>query len=61
MNIEEHATPHLLVPVVSDNKSYDDYIGDPQVSEGETLVNYGTPMRPLPPEPHHQQSAEGSP
>ena len=33
MNIEYHATPPPLAPVVSDDDSYDDFIGDPQLSE----------------------------
>ena len=31
-NTEDHATLPPLVPVVSDEKSDDDYIGSPQVS-----------------------------
>ena len=55
MNKEDHANPTTLVPVVPDNNSYDDYIGDPQVPEGEPLGNNKPPARPIPTAPPHQQ------
>ena len=60
-NIENHDTPPPLVPVVSDNKSYDDSICIPQVSKRELLVNYGPTAIPITPEPPPQQSSEKSP
>ena len=49
MNTEDDANPPPPVPVVSYDKSDDDYIGAPQVSEGEPLGNYGPPTSPIPP------------
>ena len=49
MNTYDHASPYPLVPVVSDDKSDYDYIGDPQISEGETLGNDVTPAIHIPP------------
>ena len=47
--------------MVSDDKSDYDYIGDPQISEGEILGNDGTPAIYIPPEPPPQTSPEGDP
>ena len=60
MNTEEHSTPPHLVPVVSDDYSYDDYIASPIVSEGEPLGEYGSPVTHIPPEPPSHQSPQGS-
>ena len=45
--------------MVSADKSYDDSIVAPQVSEVETLSNDVTPARHIPPEPPPQQLSEG--
>ena len=37
MNTEDHATPPPIVTLVSENKSYDDSIGSPQLSGGEII------------------------
>ena len=54
-----HANPPPLVPVVSEENSDDDYIGAPQVSDGEPLSNDGTPPpdSPIPPERTPQKSS----
>ena len=57
MNTEENANSPPLVPVLSDNKSDDNLIGAPQLSEVETLSNYGSPASPILPEPPHSQSS----
>ena len=60
MNKEKHATPLPLVPVVSYDGSYYDYIGAPKVSEEEPLGNDGPSDRPIPPEPPPQKLSKGS-
>ena len=57
MNIYYHATPLLLVPVISYYESIDDYIGAPQSSEGEPLRNNGPPAIHMPIEPPPQKSS----
>ena len=49
MNTYDHATLHPIVPLVSDDKSDYYYIGDPKISEGETLGNAVTPAIHIPP------------
>ena len=55
MNTEAHDIPPPLVSMVSDDNSDDDYIGAPQLSEGEPLRNDVPPDRPIPPEPPPQK------
>ena len=54
---EYHGTPPPLLPVLSYNKSYDDYIGALQVSEVESLGDDGPPARRIPPETPSQLSS----
>ena len=61
MKTEDHATTPPLVLVVSDDKSDDDFISAPQVSEGEPHSGYITPAIPIPPEPPPQKSSEEDP
>ena len=61
MNKEDHDTTPPLVSVVSDDNSDDDSIGAPQVSERESLSNYGSPAIHIPPESPPQQSSEEAP
>ena len=61
MNTYNHATPPPLVPVVSDDDSGDDSIGAPQVSERESLGEYGPSASPIPHEPPPRQSSEEAP
>ena len=48
MKTEDHDTTPPIVLVVSDEKSYDDSISTPQVSEGEPYSGYITPAIPIP-------------
>ena len=61
MKTEDHATTPPLFLVVSDDKSDDDSISVPQVSEGEPHSGYITPAIPIPPEPPPQKSSEEDP
>ena len=58
MNTEDRDNMPHLVLVVSNDDSYDDFIGAPQVSQGEPLVYDGPPASPIPPKPITQQSSE---
>ena len=61
MKTEDHATTPPLVLVVSDEKSDDDSISVPQVSEVQPHSDYITPAIPITPEPHPQKSSEEDP